>query len=85
MQTIRPGFGRLVQTIGELSLPPNLAADIQNVDVSELGSANRRKGFRRELNTAMNGKVSLLAGFDDYDGGRVMLVIDESGINRETT
>ena len=76
-------FGRLVTSVGTLTLPWHLAGDIQNIDIDEDGSAVKRKGYVRALTSAMTGKVGLVHGFEDYDGTDVFIVVDSTGVRRE--
>ncbi len=76
-------FGRLVTSVGALILPWTLAGDLNNVDIDEDGSAEKRKGFVRAIDSAMAGKVGLVSGFEDYDGTDIFIVVDSTGIRRE--
>lgn len=76
-------FGRLVTSVGALTLPWFYAGDIQNIDIDQDGSAKKRKGYVRALSSAMTGKVALVHGFEDYDGTDVFIVVDSTGVRRE--
>ena len=84
MQGFPIRFGRLVTSIGTLRLPWNLAGDIQNIDIDEDGSATKRKGYVRALTSAMTGKVALVHGYEDYDGTDFFIVVDSTGVRRES-
>ncbi|KKM95170.1 hypothetical protein LCGC14_1190860, partial [marine sediment metagenome] len=47
------------------------------------GSASRRKGFIRALDTAMTGKIAMVAGVEDPDGENAYIIVDSTGIRRE--
>lgn len=83
MQGFPIRFGRLVTAIGTLMLPWSLAGDIQNIDIDEDGSAEKRKGYIRAIDSAMTGKVALVHGFEDYDGTDVFIIVDSTGVRRE--
>lgn len=83
MQGLPIRFGRLVTSVGTLQLPWSLAGDIQNIDIDEDGSAAKRKGYVRAIDSAMTGKVGLVHGFEDYDGTDIFIVVDSVGVRRE--
>jgi len=77
-------FGRMVTSVGETALPPNLSPSLQNVDITKAGEATRRKGFVHALSNAVNGEISLIKKQTNYDGTEVYIVIDEDGMRIET-
>ena len=76
-------FGRLVTSVGTLTLPWGYAGDIQNIDIDQDGSAKKRKGYVRAIDSAMTGKVGLIHGYEDYDGTDLFVVVDSTGVRRE--
>ncbi len=83
IQHLQFPLGRLVTSVGDTVLPPNLASAMSNVDIEEPGSAKRRKGFIRALDTAMTGKIAMVAGVEDPDGENAYIIVDSTGIRRE--
>jgi len=76
--------GRLVQNVSELALPPSLATDMSNVDISVKDQASKRDGYIRALSVSYGGKVALLHKYKDIDGTEVYITISPDGVNRET-
>lgn len=84
MQSAPIQFGRTVQSVGPLLLPLSMAEDSRNVDRASDGVIRRRRGLQHALTSQMQGAISFIAGYDDYDGTDVFIVVDESGVRRET-
>ncbi len=83
MQHLQFPLGRLVTSVSDTNLPPNLASAISNMDIEEFGSAKRRRGFIRALDSAMDGKIAMISGVEDPDGENAYIIVDSTGIRRE--
>ena len=83
MQSAPIAFGRVVQSVGPVLLPLSLSRDIRNADLGEAGAVARRAGMQHAISTQLQGRLSMVAGFENTDGTDVFVLIDEAGINVE--
>lgn len=80
MEVAKFQLGSMVSSAAPTRLPPGRSDSMRNLDFPEGGAVTRRPGFKRYLSSALSGKLSLLAGIDNYDGTREFVVIDDSGV-----